>query len=267
MKHLFPFLLIASLLFFVQCKQDNANTNSVQYHTQATEEGKTTNATKALEKQTRKVRTSTELKHLVRKGNVENAPSLILLHGYKSNEESFFQIAKSIPENFTVISVRAPKVKGNKAFAWYDLDWANNKAYEKVEFDYARQSIIDFIEFAIHKYDVDKEQIHLCGFSQGAILSYAVGLTRPDMVKGIAPLSGKIAKETNASLASADALKSLKVFIAHGEKDQIISVEESRKAVSLLKDLNLDPTFVEEANLGHSSNQNILRKLIEWLAV
>ena len=264
-KHLLPFLLIAAL-FFVQCKQDK--TKSVrQGKTEQAQQPKTTGNLQGEDvvKKARKPRTTTTLEHLVRPANIDNAPSLILLHGYRSNEESFFQIAKSIPENYTVISVRAPKKKGPKAYAWYDLDWANNKAYETVEFEYARQTIVDFIEFASNKYGLNKSQVHLCGFSQGAILSYAVGLTRPDLVRGIAPLSGRIVKETKANMVDGHKLKSLKVFVAHGDKDQVISVEESRTAVPFLKELGVNTTYVEEPNLGHSSNQNILTKLIEWL--
>lgn len=266
MKHLFPFLLIVALCF-VQCKQ--GQTESVELDkTVKVQQDKTERIVQEdVVKPVEKVRTTTNLEHLVRPGNIENPPSLFLLHGYRSNEQSFFQIAKSIPENFTVISVRAPKAKGNKAYVWYDLDWENNKAYETVEFEYARQTIIDFIKFARNKYDLNKDQIHLCGFSQGGILSYAVGLTRPDLVKGIAPLSGRIVKETKDQISPAEELKSLKVFIAHGAKDQIISVEESRKAVPLLKKNGINPTYVEEPNLGHSSNQNILKKLIEWLSL
>ena len=34
--------------------------------------------------------------------------------------------------------------------------------------------------------DYDEREVYLCGFSQEAIMSYSVALTRPDLVKGIA---------------------------------------------------------------------------------
>lgn len=206
------------------------------------------------------------LKHLVREGNVPDtkSPALILLHGYRSNEVSFFSLAKSVPQEFTVISVQAPISKGPKAYAWYNLDMANGLAYDPAELEQARLQVIEFIEQATKKYNLDTEQIYLSGFSQGGIMSYAVGLTRPDLVKGIAPLSGRLSKETKEGLSKNKALKTLKVFIAHGTKDNVISVEEARTAKDFLLENGITPTYVED-DLAHSVNDNILRSLITWL--
>lgn len=205
------------------------------------------------------------LHHLVRPAaeGVENPPAVILLHGYRSNAENFFSLSKSISDQFTVISVQGPLEKDETAFAWYEL--LPNSYYDGAELEKARLSIIEFIEQVSEKYKLNKENIYLCGFSQGAIMSYAVGLTRPDLVKGIAPLSGRIAKETSSSVSKNEDLKALRVFIAHGDEDKVISVKESRAAKAFFTAKGMETTYVEERKLGHSINQNILKSLLKWL--
>ena len=50
------------------------------------------------------------LHHIIREAKTSNekAPLLILLHGYGSNEEDLFSFASELPEEFFIVSVRAP---------------------------------------------------------------------------------------------------------------------------------------------------------------
>ena len=50
------------------------------------------------------------LHHLVRAPKIilDKNPLLLLLHGYGSNEEDLFSFASELPEEYYVISARAP---------------------------------------------------------------------------------------------------------------------------------------------------------------
>jgi len=49
----------------------------------------------------------------------DNPPLLILLHGYGSNEDDLFSFAPELPEEFLIISARAPLTLGVDSYAWY----------------------------------------------------------------------------------------------------------------------------------------------------
>ena len=64
------------------------------------------------------------LEHLVR--NPQNSklksPTLILLHGYGSNEKDLFSLAQHIDPAWLVISARAPMTIEENKYQWYDID-------------------------------------------------------------------------------------------------------------------------------------------------
>ena len=58
---------------------------------------------------------------------------------------------------------------------------------------------------------------------------------------------------------------SAKVFVAHGTKDEIVSIEESRKGHARLEKLGFTVTRVED-DVGHKVGVQGIRSLGEWLA-
>src|SRR6218665_2877950 len=115
------------------------------------------------------------LHHLVREPKVklEKNPFLLLLHGYGSNEEDLFSFASELPEEYYVISARAPFDMSYGSYAWYAINFdADENKFS--DLDQARQSrdlIIKFIDELVATYPLDASQATLIGFSQGCILS------------------------------------------------------------------------------------------------
>ena len=195
----------------------------------------------------------------------ENPPVIILLHGVGSNEKDLFSFADQLPGKFLIISARAPLVAGRDSYAWYQVDFSAGKPIFNVEQEEKSKNIIlRFINFLKDKYAVDEKQVYLCGFSQGAIMSYVVGLTNPGKIKGIAAMSGRILDEVRPFIASNEALKHLNIFISHGTNDGVLTVQYGREASSLLKQLNLNPEY-HEYPAGHTINNEMFRDLLNWL--
>ena len=53
----------------------------------------------------------------------ENAPLLILCHGYGSDENDLFSFASELPEELYIISVRAPYQLQPYGNAWYAINF------------------------------------------------------------------------------------------------------------------------------------------------
>lgn len=188
----------------------------------------------------------------------ETNPLLILLHGFGSNEEDLFSFASELPSDYFIISVRAPKSLAPYGYAWFDIqfDMYGNKTTNDVEALEAKDGIIDFIDEMVEKYPIDPKNVNLLGFSQGAILSYAVALTQPEKINKVIALSGYFKKELLNDYLPKEAYKHLSFFVSHGTVDQVISVEDARKISPILNDLEISNEY-HEYPVGHGvSPQN-----------
>lgn len=209
----------------------------------------------------------TRLHYLVREAKLQNekTPLVILLHGVGSNEKDLFSFANQLPGNYLVVSARAPFELGRDSYAWYEVDFSSGKpVINKEKAEMSRKIIIDFIEELKKEQVFDETQVYLCGFSQGAIMAYSAGLTRPDKIKGIALMSGRLLEEVKPQIKSATELKNLEVFISHGTNDGVLGIHYAREARAYLKTLGLNPTYTEYPE-GHSINKEMLTDLITWL--
>ena len=209
----------------------------------------------------------TVLEYLVRKPKTrtENPPLLLLMHGVGSNEQDMFSMSDQLPDNFLIIAARGPLTIGPNSFAWFQVSFSTGvPVINSAQAENSRITIIEFIESLKTQYRFNEKEIYIGGFSQGGIMSYSVGLTRPDLIKGIAVMSGRLLKEVRPQFASPDELKKLKVFISHGISDNVLSIEYAREANAYLKTLNITPTF-KEFEAGHTVNNEMLIGLVDWL--
>ncbi len=207
------------------------------------------------------------LQHLVREPKIKSAnpPLLILLHGIGSNEQDLFSFANQLPDQFLVVSARAPYPLGHDGYAWYHADFSTPKPiFNKEEAEQSRNTIIQFISELKTEHAFDDKQVYLVGFSQGAIMSYSVGLTRPDLIKGIAIMSGRLLEEVKLQIKHDEKLKQLSVFISHGINDPVLPIQNARDANAYLKTLNLNATYKEYVDV-HTINTEMLFDLINWL--
>lgn len=195
----------------------------------------------------------------------ENPPILILLHGIGSNEEDLFSFAPSLPGKYLVVSARAPITLSGTSFAWYKMQISGGKiVYEQDQERSSRALLVKFISEIKTKYNLSNSEVYLCGFSQGAIMSYSVALTHPNLVNGIAVMSGRLLEEVKPDIASKAKLKNLKIYIAHGTKDTVLPFQNAVDANAYLQSISLQPTF-NQYDEAHIISAEMLKDLVNWL--
>lgn len=196
----------------------------------------------------------------------EKSPLLLLLHGYGSNEADLFSFAEMLPPTYYVVSVRAPHTLMRDSFAWFALDFtADEKRFSNL--DQARESlesVADFIDYLLQKYPIDPKGVTLIGFSQGAILSYALSFKYPEKVHRVAALSGYLNAEIFDLLEPSDKHTKLRYFVSHGSVDQVVPVQWARKAPEFLRTLGSQVTF-KEYPVGHGVAPQNFADLLQWL--
>lgn len=206
------------------------------------------------------------LEYLVREADteVEKPPLLIMIHGLGSNKEDLFALAKFIPTDVLAVSVEAPTAYGN-GFAWYGMDFSGKEPVgDEAEAELSRQKLIQFIDFIAQKYDADADRVFLMGFSQGAIMSFAIGLSEPDKIAGFAAFSGRVMKSSQGNLLDRSNYQHLKVYLAHGKADRVLKYDYATAAKALLDKLEIKTTFNSYPD-GHTISRENLTAFLAWL--
>lgn len=196
----------------------------------------------------------------------EKNPLLLLLHGYGSNEEDLFSFAPELPQEYYVVSVRAPYTLMPYGHAWYAIhfDANENKFSDDEQAKESRDLIAAFIDELLTKYPIDPQKVTLIGFSQGCILSLATALSYPEKIDRVVGLSGYLNENLLAEGSLKKANQHLKFFVSHGSADQVIPVEWARKTAPFIQQIQL-PIVYKEYPVGHGVAPQNFYDFKNWL--
>jgi phospholipase/carboxylesterase len=207
------------------------------------------------------------LVHLTRQPLPEerNPPLLLLLHGVGSNEHDLFGLAPLLDPRFVVISLRAPNTLAPGSYAWFHVEFTpQGPAINPEEAERSRQMLIETIGQAVAAFGADPQRVYLMGFSQGAIMSASVALTRPDLVAGAVLMSGRILPEIRTLLAPPEQLEGLPILVVHGTADTVLPIHNGRTSRDLLSTLPVKLTYKEYA-MDHEVTPQSLADVQAWL--
>jgi phospholipase/carboxylesterase len=193
-------------------------------------------------------------------------PLLLLLHGYGSNEADLFSFAAELPDEYYVVSARAPYDLQYGSYAWYaiNFDADQNKFSDHDQAVISRDLILNFIDELIANYPIDSSNVTLIGFSQGSILSYSIALSYPEKVQKVAAMSGYLNLDIIKENYQNNDFSNLKIFASHGTVDQVIPVDWARKSPDMLESLGIKTTY-KEYPIGHGVSPQNFYDLKNWL--
>ncbi len=208
-----------------------------------------------------------ELQYLVREPEniTSETPVLFMIHGYGSNEEDLFSFVPTLPENWLVVSFRAPLQSQFEGYSWYDIDFMDKDKFVDVpQATEALNAILNSIKDVRERYQIVEGPTHLCGFSQGGILSYSLALTYPQLFSKVAILSSYLEEKLLTNITKEKKkLQNLGFFISHGTDDAVIPFEWARKGADLLYDMSAYFSFREYMS-GHGVNQKNYMDLMDF---
>jgi phospholipase/carboxylesterase len=215
-------------------------------------------------------RSETGLIYRLRRGQPHGALS-VLLHGLSGDENAMWIFDHALPREATVIAPRAPYPSEFGGTSWArsvvrdDLD--------DVDFQEAIDQLARFVAEVIARYQIDPLRVILMGFSQGAALSYAFSLTRPEALCGVIALAGflshpaqrtadsRIQRERNA-VKSKDALPHY--LIIHGTHDEAVPIDRARAARSVLESRGAIVEY-HEHRVGHKVSAQGMKEIARWI--
>ena len=192
-------------------------------------------------------------------------PLLLLLHGVGSHEGDLIGLAPELDGRFFVVSARAPNTLAPGAYAWFHVEFTQaGPVINPEEAEASRVALLRFLDEAVDAYGLDPKRVFLMGFSQGAIMSLSLALTRPDKLAGVVAMSGRILPEVLPLAAQSEAMPGLPILVVHGVDDPVLPIRHGRAARDRLSGLPVALTY-REYPMGHHVTTESLRDVTAWL--
>ena len=203
------------------------------------------------------------LAYRLRPAAAEPQGALVLFHGRGADEHDLFPLLDVLdPERRLVgATPRGPLALPPGGAHWYVVREIGFP--DKETFDASYQLASSWLDAFVDETGVPPDRTVLGGFSQGAVMTYALALgsSRPRPA-GLIALSGFIPTVEGFELDLTPPLPP--VAIGHGIYDPVISVEWSRRARQLLEEAGADVLY-REYPLPHAIDPSYLSELASWL--
>ena len=187
---------------------------------------------------------------------------IVLFHGRGADEHDLIPLFDHFDPQarFMGVTPRGPLALPPGGAHWYV---ARSVGYPDPDtFEPTFESASDWLDAFVEDNGFDHDRVVLGGFSQGAVMSYALGLgTGRPSPAGIAAFSGFVPEVDGFDY---DFERATKVMIGHGTYDPVISVEFGRAARDRLTDAGLDVTY-REYPLPHAIDPSFAAEVGRWI--
>ena len=191
-------------------------------------------------------------------------PALILIHGYGSNMDDLFSFSNYLPEKYTIISLQAPLESPIGGGALYSINFDSNlkKLSDNIEALTTLRKIKDQLDYFTYTYELNSEDISLMGFSQGAILSWALLLDYSSLFRRAICMSGYINQEILQKPLGK--YRNVLAYCSHGLNDLTIPYEWAQTSIESLKKNNPKVFFNTYPN-GHNVSPENFESILSWI--
>jgi phospholipase/carboxylesterase len=192
----------------------------------------------------------------------EPAGALVLLHGRGADEHDLFPLLDAFDSERRLLGLtpRGPLSLPPGGAHWYRLAGIPTPDPETFHASYA--ALAGFLD----SLPVPVDRVVLGGFSQGSVMSWALGLgagrARP---AAIVALSGFLPRVPGFEL-DLSGLEGYPVAIAHGSLDPVIPVEFGREAADTMRRAGADVRW-RETPVPHTIDPRVLPELRDVVAV
>jgi phospholipase/carboxylesterase len=186
-----------------------------------------------------------------------------MLHGWTGDESSMWVFGQQLPVDALVIAPRAPYLTQGTNLGGYS--WVN----QTIEFwptfaDFLPMTykLRELLGMVSNKYTSAKPgELTIIGFSQGAAMAVAYALQFPTDIKKLGILSGFLPDQTNENLLGEEKFR---VFIGHGEFDEIVPVEKAEDIKKFFSSKDYDVTYCVTP-VGHRLGSDCARGLKKFI--
>jgi phospholipase/carboxylesterase len=188
---------------------------------------------------------------------------LVLFHGRGVDEHDLFPLLDVLDPQRRLLGLtpRGPLSLPPGGAHWYAVQEIGYP--DPTTFLPTYAAVLEWLDSVLEQTGIGPERTVLGGFSQGAVMTYALGLGRGrPRPAALVALSGFMPTVPEFELDLSPPLPP--VAIGHGTLDQVISVEWGRRARETLEEAGADVLY-REYPLPHAVDPRFLAELAPWL--
>jgi phospholipase/carboxylesterase len=201
----------------------------------------------------------------VRHAMQEPARFLLMLHGWTGDENSMWIFTRRFPNDMWIAAPRAPHAAEGGGYSWRALHPGTRGLPTLSDLKPAADSLIRLVDDVSASIGVDGSQFDVAGFSQGGALVNVLALLYPQRIRKAAVLAGFMPGGVD-DLIARHVLAGKQFFVAHGSKDNLVSLERAQQAIELQEGAGAQVTFCE-AEVGHKVSADCLRGLETFFTI
>jgi phospholipase/carboxylesterase len=221
--------------------------------------------------------TRIELIEFITGGDMKAQPvaSVVVLHGLGADGSDFVPVAQAMdlsavgPVRFVFPSAPVRPVSINGGYemrAWYDIHPPRPDGTRLEDEAGLRQgqTIVQQLLEREAQRGVPPGRTVLMGFSQGCAMTLLAGLRTPQRLAGLVALSGYLPLANATAAERSPANRDTPVFMAHGDRDDIVEPTRAEAARDTLLALG-QPVDWRHYAMGHEVCMDEVRDLNVWL--
>jgi predicted peptidase len=136
--------------------------------------------------------------------------------------------------------------------------WAAGDGYRPTE---QLRLVLELLSDLRKTYSIDGQRMYVAGQSMGGIGTWAIITANPNLFAAAVPLCG------GGNVADASKLTKMPIWAFHGDKDQSVPVDYSRKMIAAIRKAGGSPKYTEYKGAGHEIWERVFKEpeLLPWV--
>jgi phospholipase/carboxylesterase len=184
---------------------------------------------------------------------------LVILHGWTGDERSMWPFTQKLSPNYAILAPRAPSAAPEGGYSWREIRPGSWGMATLEDFRSSAEALLAMITAWSAENGFDDGWFDVMGFSQGAAMTYTLGLLYPERVRRLVVLAGFI-PEGGEALVTLERLADKPVFVTHGRQDDMLPVELARWAAGLLEAAGVRLTYCE-SDAAHKVSRQCIKEM------
>ena len=193
------------------------------------------------------------------------APRLMLLiHGLTGDENVMWVFARKLSSRYWVVAPRAPYASQmpQGGYSWRPPQPEDDDRLSLEDLRPSVDALIRLMDEYATSVRLDVSIFDVMGFSQGAAMSSLLAFLYPQRIRKVGMLAGFVPRRLE-DLISQRPLEGKPFFVAHGTKDETVTIEQARRSIEILEQSGARVAFCED-QVGHKVSATCLRALKDF---
>jgi predicted peptidase len=136
--------------------------------------------------------------------------------------------------------------------------WSLPKGFQKLRGAQRLPVVLEALDAVLQEHPVDPARVYVTGQSMGGFGTFGAIAVSPQTFAAAMPVCG------GWDTADAEKMKSVPLWVFHGEADGTVPADRSRRMVEAIKQAGGSPEYTEYPGVGHNSWSKTYASPLTW---